>query len=653
MPDATSAHLPVDVVVPVYKGHALTRACLESILAAANRAPCRVVVVNDRSPEPELTDSLRKLAASGRVLLLENARNLGFPATANRGLALSPGHDRVLVNSDVVVFDGWLDRLAAAVHAAPDIGTATPFSNNATICSYPLPNRDNPLPADIDAAGLDALFAAQNAGRAVDLPTAVGFCLYIRGACLEETGLFDADAFGTGYGEENDFCLRAARLGWRHVLAGDVFAVHAGGASFGKDKDPALARNLAVLAARHPGYLAAVAAFTRADPVAPLRRAVDVARLRHADAGPLVVRLCHAKDGGTARRLADEAKELTAANYLPATLVPADRDAPDAPGARVRLGLDHPEVPAELVYDLSHELPLLVADLQALGIVGCIFHHFLDLPPQLLDLPGLCGVPHEARIHDYGWFCPSINCIDDSGRCCGEPDTAACQRCADVNGTDMPHLTVEALLDQSARLLGTATRVTAPSADAAGRVARRFPAARVEVVPHPEPPFAPPPRPAILPWDGATEIQLAVVGAIGEHKGYGVLLAMARDANRRGLPLRFLVAGHTRDDYPLFATGKTFVSGRYHEEDAVDVIRELDCHAALFLSVWPETWCYTLTEAWRAGLWAVGFDLGAVGERIAATGFGWRLPPTRDGGAVNDRLLALFRSPPRPGALVP
>lgn len=642
MPDAPF----VDVIVPVYRGLALTRACLESLLTAAGHVPHRLVVVNDRSPEPELTDALRALAQSGRVTLLENARNLGFPATANQGLALSPDHDHVLVNSDVLVFDGWLDRLAAAAHAAPDIGTVTPFSNNATICSYPVPNADNPLPADIGPAALDALMASQNAGLTVALPTAVGFCMYIRRDCLTDVGLFDTDAFGLGYGEENDFCLRAAHRGWRHVLAGDVFAVHAGGTSFGAGKNPALARNLAVLAARYPGYLPRVRAFMRRDPVAPLRRSVDVARLARLSPPPLVVRLCHAKDGGTARRLRDEGHELAAAGYTPAILAPADKENPDG---RVRLSVDHPEVPADLVYDLPRELPGLVADCGRIGVAGCVFHHFLDLPPEVLDLPRLLGVPHEARVHDFGWYCPTLNLIDDTGLVCGEPDPATCQRCADVGGTDMPELSVAALYAQSARILETASRVVAPSRDAAARLSRRFPKARVEAIPHPEPPIAAPPPPAILPWDGVTPLRLAVIGAIGEHKGYGVLLAMARDAARRDLPLSFQVAGFSKDDFPLFATGKVFVSGRYAEEDAVAVIRELDCHAALFLSVWPETYCYTLSEAWRAGLYAVGFDLGAVGERIADTGWGWRLAPTRDAVALNDRLLALFRKPPAPG----
>ena len=64
-----------------------------------------------------------------------------------------------------------------------------------------------------------------------DLPTGVGFCLYLRRAMLDAVGLFDP-AFGLGYGEENDLCLRAARAGWRNLLADNAFVVHTGGRSF-------------------------------------------------------------------------------------------------------------------------------------------------------------------------------------------------------------------------------------------------------------------------------------------------------------------------------------------------------------------------------------------------------------------------------------
>ena len=640
----------VDVVVPVYKGLAETRACLHAVLAAAGTVRPHLVVVSDCSPDEALVALLRGMAAAGQITLLENTTNLGFPATANRGMAQGPDRDVVLLNSDALVFDGWLDRLAAAAYAAPDIGTATPFSNNATICSYPACNADNPLPGDIAPAALDRLFATVNAGCSCDLPTAVGFCMYIRCDCLTDAGDFDVAAFGRGYGEENDFCRRSAHLGWRHVLSADVFVVHAGGVSFGTTKDAALACNLAVLAKRHPGYLPLVEDFTRRDPILPLRRAVDLARLARHARGPLLLRLCHGKDGGTARRLLDEAAELAAAGYATALLAPAT---PDEPDNRVRLTLDGASGTPNLVYAVPEELPALSAALKALDTAGCIYHHFLDLPEPILTLPIALGLPYEVRIHDYAWFCPRITLLDDTGLPCSEPDPAACQRCLDVGEPlETPCPPVSELLARSASLLGAAGRVIAPSGDAARRMARHFPNAPIEAIPHPEPAFAPPPAPSFLPWDGTTPLRLALIGAIGRHKGYDLLLSMARDAARRELPLSFAVAGFTQDDYPLFATGRVFVSGRYEEGEAASVVRELGCQAALCLSVWPETWCYTLTEAWRAGLWTVGFDLGAVGERIAATGYGWRLSLTLDGRAVNNRLLALFAHPPAPGSLV-
>jgi GT2 family glycosyltransferase len=56
--------------------------------------------------------------------------------------------------------------------------------------------------------------------------------MYIRRECLERVGAFDADRFGRGYGEENDFCMRAAKADWRSVLAADVFVFHQGAVSF-------------------------------------------------------------------------------------------------------------------------------------------------------------------------------------------------------------------------------------------------------------------------------------------------------------------------------------------------------------------------------------------------------------------------------------
>ena len=127
----------IDVIIPAYRGLSETRRCLNSVLNAAVSAPHEVVVVNDASPEPALSAWLAEMAAAGRITLLSHERNAGFVASVNEGMRLHRDRDVVLLNSDTEVAGGWLDRLAACAAREPLAGTVTPFSNNATICSYP------------------------------------------------------------------------------------------------------------------------------------------------------------------------------------------------------------------------------------------------------------------------------------------------------------------------------------------------------------------------------------------------------------------------------------------------------------------------------------------------------------------------------------
>ena len=272
----------LDIVVPVYRGEAETRACLESVLAAPSRRTFEVVVIDDASPEPAISDWLRALAGAGRITLIAHADNRGFVASVNEGMQLHPGRDVVLLNSDTEVASGWLDRLWAHFEADASIGTATPFSTNATICSYPRTLTPNPMPPGETTASLDRAFAAANAGRRVDIPTAVGFCMAIGRRVLDRVGLFDAERYGAGYGEEVDFCMRAARAGFRNVLAGDVFVRHVGEVSFGGTGAERRLKAQATVDALYPEFQRRLASFLPADPPRMLRRRADLERLRRA-----------------------------------------------------------------------------------------------------------------------------------------------------------------------------------------------------------------------------------------------------------------------------------------------------------------------------------------------------------------------------------
>jgi glycosyltransferase involved in cell wall biosynthesis len=176
-----------------------------------------------------------------------------------------------------------------------------------------------------------------------------------------------------------------------------------------------------------------------------------------------------------------------------------------------------------------------------------------------------------------------------------------------------------------------------PSEDTAARICRHFPGTSATVTPHEEDAaIAAPGRSTV----SEARCRVCVVGAIGVHKGYQIVLDCARDAAERNLPLEFVVVGHTIDDRRLLATGRVFVTGRFASEEAVRLIRAQNATVALLPSIFPETWCFSLAEAWRAGLRVAAFDIGAPAERIRRTGRGILLPLGLKPEAINNALVA-------------
>ncbi len=415
--------LPVDVVVPVYNAAADVRRCIDSVLASTPGLS-RLVLIDDGSPDPAVGEYFRALSARGdaRIELLRNDRNLGFTATANRGLREST-RDVVLLNSDTIVTRGWLEALVTCAASDARIATVTPFSNNAEICSFPRICEAQPEPDDPER--IAAALRASAVPTRPDLPTGVGFCMLVRRAAIDAVGVFDL-AFGAGYGEENDFCLRAGRAGFRNVLADDAYVVHTGGRSFSGRKDELGRRNLALLLQRFPRYEAMVRDYIAADPlrairgVASFRLALDAARpglLRVVDARatdasiaaglagmPSACRHYIAYADGDRWRVEDRAAGV--AFDLVRHSGESWRDFTGALASTFRLSVVHvpnaSTVPAQIV-DTWRELGIAVVDSMDRAILGSSAPAVLDAPPlanaRLRDALGYRawqGAPREG-----------------------------------------------------------------------------------------------------------------------------------------------------------------------------------------------------------------------------------------------------------------
>lgn len=263
------------VIVPIYGAVDALDACLAALLRTLPEQAC-VMLCDDASPQPDVRLLLDAFArrAMFRVCCIRRDRNLGFIGNVNQAFADTAPDDVVLLNSDTIPTRGWLEALQACAASDPLIGTATPWSNNAEICSFPDFVRAAPPPDDAELIASAA--GSQVAPSYPDIPTGVGFCMYVRRALLNAIGDFDQATFGRGYGEENDFCLRAAAHGWRNVLCDSAYVVHQGGASFSAEGHQPGGENLARLNARYPLYNQTIAEFILRDPLQPLRTQLSV-----------------------------------------------------------------------------------------------------------------------------------------------------------------------------------------------------------------------------------------------------------------------------------------------------------------------------------------------------------------------------------------
>jgi O-antigen biosynthesis protein len=631
----------VDIVIPVYRGLDETANCLHTVLRSrlAASVDCEIVVIDDASPDPALSRLLQSLADRKLFTLLRNERNLGFVASANRGMALHPGRDVILLNSDTEVFNDWVERLHRTAYADPNIGTVTPLSNNATICSYPKFAGEFHGRFEVSFEELDGLAKEANAGLAVDIPTAVGFCMYVRRQCLDEVGLFDL-RFGLGYGEENDFSQRIAARGWRNVLAGDVFVRHIGRVSFLTASGDLGREALRIMKQRHPQYLEDVHAYLKNDPPRILRRNLDLARLHRANGKRSFLFVSHNLDGGTGRHVRDLTHRLSQQGIGVFTLQPKAGDA--TVGELNHAAVENLSVVKEI--DIRHGFSEAASLLRDVGIVHIHIHHLMGFDHEAVSfmqaLARECGIDYDFTVHDYTAVCPRVNMMDATGAFCGNSDIDVCERCVQSNGSPFGDVGVWFWRASYGRFLEGARRVFVPDEDVETRLKLFLPDLPVTVRPHPE---AVPDaflRPLARRPEGP--LRVAIIGATGRHKGSLQLLQCAEDAVRRSLPIRFVMIGFA--DMPELRTlPNVEITGAYVENDLPAILARNQCHLAFFPSVCPETYSYTLSQAFYAGLYPVAFDIGAVARRIRASGWGHVLPaelmwlPAR----VNEALLGL------------
>ncbi len=300
---------------------------------------------------------------------------------------------------------------------------------------------------------------------------------------------------------------------------------------------------------------------------------------------------------------------------------------------------------------LSFQFPAQYADmvayLRTLGIEKLSIQHTRYLPLYLLkdlaEFAEYLEVPYSYTMHDFIALCPRIHLIDGNFSYCGMPqDTNICNACVKKNGmlTIAPKDVLEWRRIHHA-LLAKASALVAPSHDTADRHTHILGDLKIEVTPHDFPPLTP----RKLSAKTANEPYIiAVIGRLHRHKGADILLACARNARQRNLPLVFLVIGNSIHASQLDTAGVR-LTGIYEETELPELLQKSKASLVFLPSVWPETYSYVLSRIWQNGYFPVAFDLGAPAERIKAANNGLVLPISMINSPmlINDFLLKAAR----------
>jgi GT2 family glycosyltransferase/glycosyltransferase involved in cell wall biosynthesis len=642
----------ISVVVPIYNAADDLVVCIER-LAAYTPDTVDILLVDDASPDPRIGEILQQVATRTNMRVLRNEANLGFACSVNRGLSEAARNDVIILNSDARVTPGWFEGMSAAARAFPNIATVTAMSDRAGAFSAPNIGNDNDLPPGVDEITYARAFRRRSLGLYPTVPTGNGFCMFISRSCLDEIGALDADAFPRGYGEENDFCMRAGRAGWRNIIDDRTYVFHDRSKSFGDEKNELLATSRAVIDKRYPEYKKAIAVYSEGLPIClaryQARRALIDCELPTASL-PRALYVVSTQTGGTPQTN----KDLMAAlgDALDTWVLRCDSRVLEL--SHFRDGLLHIvsqhrlEEPVDPITHVSFEYDVVVAEWIRNLDVELV--HIRHLGWHSLSLPQIArsaGTKVVFSFHDFYTLSPTVKLLDDTNTFCGGRCTASQGDCSiELWPQDaLPWLKngwVHVWREKFARALVHCDSFITTSDSARARILEaipELPADRFQVIPHGRdfPKFE---QLRELPVRGEP-LRILLPGNISAAKGLDTVYDLL-ERDTAGL-LEFHVLGKIdmtdRSGHP-----RLFQHGEYARDEFPQKVAPLRPHMGAVLSIWDETYCHTLTELWSVGLPVIVFDFPTVATRVRQSGGGWVMDHEDVGALYGEIIRVAFDS---------
>ncbi|MEP6489565.1 tetratricopeptide repeat protein [Microcoleus vaginatus GB2-A3] len=248
----------VDIVLCVHNAFEDVKECLTSI-RLHTKVDYRLLIVDDGS-QAETRDFIKSWVQEHSVAtLFRNETAGGYTKAANIGLRASKGDYIILLNSDTIVTPGWIEKLIECASSRKNIGIVGPLSNCASWQSIPeIFDKNggwmiNNIPEGYSLESLSDIVAKVSDKAFPSVNFVNGFCYMIKRAVIDAIGWLDEESFPYGYGEENDFSIRARKAGFKLAIADHAYVYHSKSKSFGHERRQELSKQgSAAFKSKHP-----------------------------------------------------------------------------------------------------------------------------------------------------------------------------------------------------------------------------------------------------------------------------------------------------------------------------------------------------------------------------------------------------------------
>ena len=599
----------VDVIIPVYNGYEFLDKLLDTV--SLTKMKYRVILIHDKSTDERVLPFLKDYTkAHDNVVLIENEENLGFVKTVNKGFEYS-SHHIALVNTDVELPDMWLERLMLPIFRDDKVASSTPFTNCGTICSFPDFGNDNELFLDLTVQEIDNEFK-KIPPKYESMPTGIGFCMGINRNAMDRVGLFDAESFGKGYGEENDWCQRAIKLGYKNIHVENLFVYHKHGGSFlSEDKKRYLEEHEKILLKKHPYYNKDVARFCTMDPNKNIREFVKLNLLLNSNEEyRTILAFDHDLGGGASKYLLEKKNHCI-----------------EEGNAFVVVRFDFVKEYYKILYFYkNYKIKFHIKEEENLFWIMNYIHiceiwiNELVTYPNLYELLKAIQTYKQEKnlyvkmlVHDFFSVCPTINLLNNQEEYCYLPNCKVCDECLkkSTRVQSLEYGTMEKWRLEWGTFLHSCNEVVCFSEDSKNIMQKVFGELdNLIIIPH---------QVEYMPvinkkYKTTSSLNVGLLGNLTKHKGRTIVKQMVQIIEKKGLNIRIVLIGSSSKKINSKAFKET---GRYTRDSIPRLVLENDIDVFLIPSIWPETFSYTTAEIMQMNMPIMCFDIGAPAERVA------------------------------------